>query len=174
VAWSGLIRPPQLQHSDTDAGIQRTATWLELFFDLAFLLVVAELAVGLRNDLTPTASWCSLGCSSVFSQAIDDHAVATHISASASSEQRSDSTRFRNVLYAPWKCSAAALVVGVAEVDAQIGDLDAQVVRFEIADPGVVQDVEGGESEASISGAESWELLFEPRDGPCLVAVVLP
>jgi low temperature requirement protein LtrA len=53
VAWSGLIRPPQLQHSDTDAGTQRTATWLELFFDLAFLLVVAELAVGLRNDLTP-------------------------------------------------------------------------------------------------------------------------
>jgi low temperature requirement protein LtrA len=53
VVWSGLIRPPQLQHSDTDAGTQRTATWLELFFDLAFLLVVAELAVGLRNDLTP-------------------------------------------------------------------------------------------------------------------------
>ena len=52
MAWSGLIRPPQLQHSDTDAGTQRTATWLELFFDLAFLLVVAELAVGLRNDLT--------------------------------------------------------------------------------------------------------------------------
>jgi low temperature requirement protein LtrA len=53
VVWSGLIRPPQLQNSDTDAGTQRTATWLELFFDLAFLLVVAELAVGLRNDLTP-------------------------------------------------------------------------------------------------------------------------
>ena len=53
MAWSGLIRPPQLQHSDTDAGTQRTATWLELFFDLAFLLVVAELAVGFRNDLDP-------------------------------------------------------------------------------------------------------------------------
>ena len=53
MAWSGLIRPPQLQHSDTDAGTQRTATWLELFFDLAFVLVVAELANGLRNDLTP-------------------------------------------------------------------------------------------------------------------------
>jgi low temperature requirement protein LtrA len=52
VAWSGLIRPPQLQHSDTDAGTQRTASWLELFFDLAFVLVVGELAVGLRNDLT--------------------------------------------------------------------------------------------------------------------------
>lgn len=53
MAWSGLIHPPQLQHSETDAGTQRTATWLELFFDLAFVLVVAELAVGLRNDLTP-------------------------------------------------------------------------------------------------------------------------
>jgi low temperature requirement protein LtrA len=53
VAWSGLIHPPQLQHSQTDAGTQRTATWLELFFDLAFVLVVAELASGLRNDLTP-------------------------------------------------------------------------------------------------------------------------
>jgi low temperature requirement protein LtrA len=52
VAWSGLIRPPQLQHSDSDAGTQRTASWLELFFDLAFVLVVGELAVGLRNDLT--------------------------------------------------------------------------------------------------------------------------
>jgi low temperature requirement protein LtrA len=53
MALSGLIRPPQLQHSETDAGTQRTATWLELFFDLAFVLVVAELASGLRNDLTP-------------------------------------------------------------------------------------------------------------------------
>jgi hypothetical protein len=50
VAWSGLIRPPQLQHSETDAGTQRTATWLELFFDLAFLLVVAELAVDGYQD----------------------------------------------------------------------------------------------------------------------------
>ena len=53
VTWSGLIRPPQLQHSDTVGGTHRTATWLELFFDLAFVLVVAELASGLRNDLTP-------------------------------------------------------------------------------------------------------------------------
>ena len=50
--WSGLIRPPQLQHTDTDSGDERTATWLELFFDLAFVLVVAELAVGLRDDRT--------------------------------------------------------------------------------------------------------------------------
>jgi low temperature requirement protein LtrA len=52
VTWSDLVRPPRLQHSETDAGQQRTATWLELFFDLAFVLVVGELAVGLRNDLT--------------------------------------------------------------------------------------------------------------------------
>jgi low temperature requirement protein LtrA len=52
MTWSDLIRPPRLQHSETDAGKQRTATWLELFFDLAFVLVVGELAVGLRNDLT--------------------------------------------------------------------------------------------------------------------------
>ena len=52
MAWSDLIRPPRLQHSETDAGKQRTATWLELFFDLAFVLVVGELAVGLRNDLS--------------------------------------------------------------------------------------------------------------------------
>jgi low temperature requirement protein LtrA len=52
ITWSDLIRPPRLQHSETDAGKQRTATWLELFFDLAFVLVVGELAAGLRNDLT--------------------------------------------------------------------------------------------------------------------------
>jgi low temperature requirement protein LtrA len=52
VTWSDLVRPPRLQHSETDAGQQRTATWLELFFDLAFVLVVGELAVGLSNDLT--------------------------------------------------------------------------------------------------------------------------
>jgi low temperature requirement protein LtrA len=52
MVWSDLVRPPRLQHSGTDAGKQRTASWLELFFDLAFVLVVAELAAGLRNDLT--------------------------------------------------------------------------------------------------------------------------
>ena len=52
MTWSELIRPPRLQHSETDESKQRTATWLELFFDLAFVLVVGELAVGLHNDLT--------------------------------------------------------------------------------------------------------------------------
>jgi hypothetical protein len=65
-------------------------------------------------------------------------------------------------------------VVGVGEVDARRGDLNAQVIQHEAADPGVVPDVEGGEAEASVSGAESWEVLREPHDGPSLVAVVLP
>jgi low temperature requirement protein LtrA len=52
MTWSDLIRPPRLQHSESDEARQRTATWLELFFDLAFVLVVGELAVGLRDDLT--------------------------------------------------------------------------------------------------------------------------
>jgi hypothetical protein len=32
MTWSDLIRPPRLQHSETDAGKQRNATWLELFY----------------------------------------------------------------------------------------------------------------------------------------------
>ena len=43
-----LVRPPDLQTGD-----DRTASRLELFFDLAFVLVVAELAIGLREDITP-------------------------------------------------------------------------------------------------------------------------
>jgi low temperature requirement protein LtrA len=46
-ALKGLVRPPELT---TDA--ERTASRLELFFDLAFVLVVAELAVALREDVT--------------------------------------------------------------------------------------------------------------------------
>ena len=46
VTWSDLVRPPRLQDSETDAGQQRTATWLELFFDLAFVVVVGELTAG--------------------------------------------------------------------------------------------------------------------------------
>ena len=42
-----LVRPPSLQ-----TGEQRTASWLELFFDLAFVLVIAELAGALRGDVT--------------------------------------------------------------------------------------------------------------------------
>ena len=43
----GLVRPPSLQTDGT-----RTASRLELFFDLAFVLVVAELASSLRSDVT--------------------------------------------------------------------------------------------------------------------------
>jgi low temperature requirement protein LtrA len=46
----GLVRPPDLQ-TDED----RSASRLELFFDLAFVLVVAELAIGLREEVTWTS-----------------------------------------------------------------------------------------------------------------------
>src|SRR5215216_6342581 len=52
MTWPELIHPPRLQHSDTETGQQRNASRLELFFDLAFVLVVAELAVELRDNLT--------------------------------------------------------------------------------------------------------------------------
>jgi low temperature requirement protein LtrA len=46
-AVRGLARPPEL---NTDE--ERSASRLELFFDLAFVLVVAELAIALREDVT--------------------------------------------------------------------------------------------------------------------------
>jgi low temperature requirement protein LtrA len=42
------VRAPELKTDD-----DRSASRLELFFDLAFVLVVAELAIGLREDVTP-------------------------------------------------------------------------------------------------------------------------
>jgi low temperature requirement protein LtrA len=44
---AGLVRPPSLT-----TGEDRTASRLELFFDLAFVLVIAELATALREDVT--------------------------------------------------------------------------------------------------------------------------
>ena len=44
---SGLLRPPGVR---SDEG--RSASWLELFFDLAFVLVVAEIAGALAKDLS--------------------------------------------------------------------------------------------------------------------------
>ena len=35
---------------------ERSASRLELFFDLAFVLVIAELAIALRADVTPTGT----------------------------------------------------------------------------------------------------------------------
>ena len=43
----GLVRPPSLNTDET-----RSASRLELFFDLAFVLAVIELAGGLRKDVT--------------------------------------------------------------------------------------------------------------------------
>jgi low temperature requirement protein LtrA len=44
----GAVRAPDLQTDE-----ERSASRLELFFDLAFVLVVAELAISLREDLSP-------------------------------------------------------------------------------------------------------------------------
>jgi low temperature requirement protein LtrA len=47
LADRGLLRPPTLQTDES-----RSASRLELFFDLAFVLVVAELATTLREDVS--------------------------------------------------------------------------------------------------------------------------
>jgi low temperature requirement protein LtrA len=47
VRSAGLVRPPSLTTND-----ERSASRLELFFDLAFVLVVAELATALREDVS--------------------------------------------------------------------------------------------------------------------------
>ena len=47
LADRGLLRPPSLQTDET-----RGASRLELFFDLAFVLVIAELATTLREDVS--------------------------------------------------------------------------------------------------------------------------
>jgi low temperature requirement protein LtrA len=47
VRSAGLVRPPSLTTDD-----ERTASRLELFFDLAFVLVVAELATALEEDVS--------------------------------------------------------------------------------------------------------------------------
>jgi low temperature requirement protein LtrA len=46
-AFRGAVRPLELKTDD-----ERSASKLELFFDLAFVLVVAELAIALREDVT--------------------------------------------------------------------------------------------------------------------------
>jgi low temperature requirement protein LtrA len=47
LASAGLVRPP-----DLTTGEDRSASRLELFFDLAFVLVIAKLASALREDVT--------------------------------------------------------------------------------------------------------------------------
>ena len=48
-ALRGAVRAPDLQTDE-----ERSASRLELFFDLAFVLVVAELAIDLRGDVSPS------------------------------------------------------------------------------------------------------------------------
>src|SRR5438094_878138 len=45
-----LITPPSLRVSADGEDEERRATWLELFFDLVFVVAVAELALRLRHD----------------------------------------------------------------------------------------------------------------------------
>ena len=42
--------PPRLRTVEDDDGDERHATWLELFFDLVFVVAVAQLADGLAAD----------------------------------------------------------------------------------------------------------------------------
>ena len=42
--------PPRLRTVDDDDGDERHATWLELFFDLVFVVAIAQLADGLAED----------------------------------------------------------------------------------------------------------------------------
>jgi len=44
--------PPRLRTLEEDDGDERHATWLELFFDLVFVVAVAQLASSLSHDLT--------------------------------------------------------------------------------------------------------------------------
>jgi low temperature requirement protein LtrA len=53
------IAPPRLQTMD-DGG-HRTATWLELFYDLAFVVAIAILGERLLDDTTWTGLWSFLG-----------------------------------------------------------------------------------------------------------------
>jgi low temperature requirement protein LtrA len=46
-SFRGVVRPPELKTDE-----ERSASKLELFFDLAFVLVVAELAIQLRKDVS--------------------------------------------------------------------------------------------------------------------------
>ncbi|WP_164974851.1 low temperature requirement protein A [Halegenticoccus tardaugens] len=54
-AFGGWLRPPRLR-SGADGETDRHATWLELFFDLVFVVAVAQLAYVLAGDVTPTGA----------------------------------------------------------------------------------------------------------------------
>lgn len=92
-----LVRPPSLQTDE-----ERSASRLELFFDLAFVLVVAELAGALRKDLTPsgalefvglfTAVWWSWVSATLYANRFDHD----------------------DIVYRFYKLASMALVIGMA------------------------------------------------------------
>jgi low temperature requirement protein LtrA len=92
-----LVRPPRLL---TD--VDRTATRLELFFDLAYVLVIAELAATLAKDLTAegvavfaglfTVAWWSWVTTTLYANRFDTN----------------------DVLYRLGKLASAAAVIGMA------------------------------------------------------------
>ncbi len=51
-----MLRPPRLRTAEPESG-SRHATWLELFYDLVFVVIVAELAHTLADDV----SWRGIG-----------------------------------------------------------------------------------------------------------------
>ena len=51
--WDALTGQGAARPTELKTGEERSASRLELFFDLAFVLVVAELTVGFREDVTP-------------------------------------------------------------------------------------------------------------------------
>jgi low temperature requirement protein LtrA len=48
---SRLLDPPRIRTLDAEEDVRR-ATWLELFFDLVFVVAVAQLANALSDDMT--------------------------------------------------------------------------------------------------------------------------
>ena len=47
-----IFQPPQLRREECEE--ERRATWLELFFDLVFVVAIAQLAHNLQSDFTVT------------------------------------------------------------------------------------------------------------------------
>jgi low temperature requirement protein LtrA len=93
----GLVRPPDLQ-----TGEDRSASRLELFFDLAFVLVVAELAIELRDDVTVAGALRFAGL------------FATVWWAWVSSTLYANRFDHDDVLYRLYKLGSMAAVVGLA------------------------------------------------------------
>ena len=96
-AVRGLVRPPDLQ-----TGEDRTASRLELFFDLAFVLVVAELAIELREDVTLSGAATFAGL------------FATVWWAWVSSTLYANRFDHDDVLYRLYKLASMAAVIGLA------------------------------------------------------------